>query len=150
MTLEVTASAPWRIEVAQRIDLPLVEPRLPATTGPGSSTVATGTFTKVDKVASGRVTIYSQADGGYSVRLDDFWVTPKSALQLRLSKAVSPRSTREYLQSDSQLLATLDVTAGSLSYPAPVGVEPADFRSVVIWSPTDNSVYAAARLEPPS
>lgn len=149
-TLDVTASGPWRIEVEQRIDVPLVEARLPATTGPGSSTVATGTFAKVDKVGSGRVSIYSQADGGLSVRLDDFWVTPKSSLQLRLSKAASPRTTREYLAADSQLLAALDVTAGSLNYPAPVGVEPADFRSVVIWSPSDNSVYAAAPLEPPS
>lgn len=110
--LEVTADGPWRLEVAQRIHTPLVEPPLPTMTASGTKVVGTGSFYKVDKVGAGRVTLYDQADGRYSVRLDDFWVTPNAALQLRLSTAALPKSTEEYLASQSQLLTLLDVTVG--------------------------------------
>lgn len=149
-SLEVTADGPWHLDVAQRVDTPLVEPPLPAMSAPDSKIVGTGTFSKVDRVGAGRVTIYDQADGRYTVRLDDFWVTPNTSLQLRLSGAQSPQTTRDYLGSGSQLLSVLDVTAGSLNYVAPAGVDPPEFRSVVIWNPSENSLYAAASLEPPT
>ncbi|MGH9179295.1 MAG: hypothetical protein ACRD0N_12175 [Acidimicrobiales bacterium] len=145
--LEVSAEGPWRIEVAQRVDLPLVEPALPAMTAPGAKALATGSFRKVARVGAGEVTIYEHPDGGYSIRLEDFWVTPRSALQLRLSAAESPRSTKDYLGARSQFLAALDVTAGSLNHVPPTGVEVAGFRSLVVWSPTDDLVYAAAPLD---
>ena len=144
--LEVTADGPWSIEVAQRINLPLVERLLPAMTDPGTKVVATGTFRKVERVGAGKVTIY-ETDSGYSVRLEDFWVNPKSALQLRLSEATSPRTAEEFLRARSQLLANLDVTAGSLNYESPTGVDPVGFPTAVIWSPSDKRVYAVARLE---
>ena len=146
--LEVSADGPWSLEVAQRVEVPLVEPPLPEMTAPGATVLAAGSFYKVDRVGAGKVTIYEQADGRFAVRLEDFWVTPKSSLQLRLSAAESPKTTKEYLASDSQLLATVDVTAGSLNYLPPGGVDPAEFRSVVVWSPLDNHVYAAAPLDP--
>lgn len=148
--LEVTADGPWRMEVAQRLDTPLVEPPTPAMTAPGSIALATGSFYKVDRVGVGKLTIYDQADGRYSVRLEDFWSTPTDSLQLRLSATASPKTTEEYLGAPSQLLTVLDVTAGTLNYTAPAGVDPPEFRSVVVWNPSDNSVHAAARLEPPS
>jgi len=148
-SLDVVADGPWRLEVAQRIDLPLVEPLADSMVAPGTSELASGTFYKVDRVAAGNITIYEAADG-YAVRLDDFWVTPQGSLQLRLSAAKSPKSSDDYSSSRSQLLASLDVTAGRLNYEAPTGVDPTGFASVVIWSPSDNSVYAAADLEPPT
>lgn len=146
--VEVSADGRWSLEVAQRIEVPMVEPPLPEMTAPGATAVATGSFYKVDRVGAGTVTIYERADGRYSVRLEDFWVTPKSALQLRLSAVASPRTTKEYLDAESQILATLDATAGSLNYLPPGGVDPPGFRSVVVWSPLDKHVYAAASLEP--
>lgn len=147
-SLEVSAGGPWRLEVAQRIDIPLVEPPLPAMTAPGTTTLSEGSFYNIDRIATGKVTIYSQADGGYSVRLDDFWVSPSSALQLRLSEARAPESSADYLAGGSQLLAALDVTAGSLNYPAPVGADPTQFQSVVVWNPSTSSAYGAASLTP--
>lgn len=146
-TLEVKADGPWRLEIAQRIDSPLSEPPLATMAAAGTTTVATGSFYKLDQSGTGKLTIYSQADGRYSVRLQDFWVSPKSSLQLRLSTARSPQTSEEYLSGRSQLLASMDVTAGSLNYVAPSGVEPGDFQSVVIWSPSTNSAYAAAILK---
>ncbi len=147
-SLEVTSDGPWRLVVAQRIDLPLVEPPLPAMTAAGTRAIATGTFSKIDRTGAGVVTLFDQADGRYAVRLEDFFVSPSSQLQLRLSTLESPRTTEEYLGARSQLLALLDVTAGSLNYTAPVGVDPSDFRSLVIFDPSANSAYAAATLEP--
>lgn len=147
--LDVSAAGRWRIEIAQRLDIPVVEPPLVAMTAPGTTALTTGSFYKVDRIGAGTVTIYDQPDG-YTVRLEDFWVSPKDSLQLRLSTAAAPRTSQEFLSARSQLLADLDVTAGSLNYIAPAGVDPAEFRSVVIWSPSDRSVYAAARLEPPT
>lgn len=144
--LEVSAHGAWSIEVAQRVDVPLVEPLLPDMTAPATNVVATGTFRKAERVGAGKVTIY-EVDRGYWVRLDDFWVNPKSSLQLRLSEAESPGTAEEFLAVRSQLLAALDVTAGSLNYQAPAGVDAEGFRSVVVWSPADNTVYATARLE---
>jgi len=144
--LQVTAEGPWRLEVAQRIDTPLVEPLLAAMKAPGTKALATGAFYKLDKVGAGKVTIYDQADGGYSVRLDDFWVSPTTALQLRLSTAGAPRTSAEYLKSRSQLLTEIDVTAGSLNFIVPAGVDPRRFGSVVVWCPATASAYAAASL----
>ena len=143
----MTADGPWTIEVAQRIDTPLVEPPLRGMRAAGAKALATGSFYKVARVGAGKVTIYEEADGGYSVRLEDFWVTPKSSLQLRLSTAERPRSTKDYLDGESQILAVMDVTAGSMNYVPPVGVDPDGFQSVVIWSPLDKQIYAAATLE---
>lgn len=148
--LEVGADGPWRLEVAQRIDTPLVEPPLPSMSAAGSKALATGTFYKIDRSGAGSVTIFDQADGRYTVRLEDFFVTPDSQLQLRLSPLEAPDTTQEYLSDRSQLLAVLDVTAGSLNYTAPVGVDPTAFRSLVVWDPSAKSAYAAARLGPPA
>ncbi len=149
-TFEVNAAGPWRLQIAQQIDTPLVEPPLPGMTSPGASAIATGSFYKVDQTAVGRVTIFDQADGRYTVRLDDFFVSPDTQLQLRLSTAEEPKTAEEYLAGRSQLLTVLDVTAGSLNYLPPVGVDPTEFRSVVIWRPSTNSAYAAATLETPT
>jgi len=113
----------------------------------GTTSLATGTFYKVDEKGAGKVTLFDQADGRYSVRLDDFFVTPNTHLQLRLSTADAPKTSQEYLAGRSQLLTVMDVTAGSINYTAPVGVDPTEFRSVVIWCPPTNSAYAAASLK---
>ena len=147
--LDIGADDRWSLEVAQRIDLPLVEPLLPAMTEPGTKVAATGTFRKAERVGAGGITIY-ETDTGYLVRLDDFWVNPKSSLQLRMSEEESVGSTEEFLGARSQLLAALDVTSGSMNYEAPAGVDPEGFRSVVVWSPADKAVYAAAPLEEPA
>ena len=143
--LEVTADGPWSVEIAQRINLPLVEPPLPVMTAPDAKVAATGTFRRAERTGVGTVTIY-ETDRGYSVRLDDFWVNPRSALQLRLSGAASPDTAAQYLAAESQLLASLDVTAGSLNYESPTGVDVVGFPSVVVWSPLDKTVYATAYL----
>ena len=146
VSLRVTAGGAWKLTVAQLIDTPLVEPRLPAMTGRGAKAIATGSFYNVDKSGIGRVTVYEQADGRFSVRLDDFYVSPHADLQLRFSTLAAPRTSKEYLNAKSEFMVVLDVTAGSLNYTVPAGGDPTLYKSLVVWSSPVQSVYAAASL----
>jgi len=146
MSLAVTADGPWRLEVAQQVDTPLVEPPLPAMTDPGAVKVASGSFYKIDKTGIGKATVYHQADGRYSIRLEDFFVTPNVDLQLRLSTLEAPHTSQEFSNAHSELVATMDVSAGSLNYTVPDGIDPTKFRSIVIWCAPVNSAYAGATL----
>lgn len=144
--LDVQADGPWHLAISQQIDAPLVEPPLPAMTGPGTKTVATGSFYKVDKTAKGTVTIYRQADGRSTLRFERFFVSPTSDLEVRLSSRRAPRTSQQYLSARSRLVSRMDATAGSLNYSVPAGIDPARFGSVVIWCPATASAYAAASL----
>jgi hypothetical protein len=146
LTVAVTADGPWRLEVAQQIDSALVEPPLPAMTAPGAAALASGPFYNIDKTGTGKVTLYRQADGKYALRLEDFFVSPTADLELRLSTAEAPRSTPDYLASRNELVVRMDITAGSLNYPIPAGVDPTKFKSVVVWCAPISSAYAAATL----
>lgn len=148
VTVQVTAEGPWHLQVAQQIDAPLVEPPLPAMTAPGARAVAMGPLYNIDKTGTGTVTVYGQADGGYSVRLDDFFVSPNSDLELRLSTLDAPHSSQEVASAPWELVVVMDVTAGSLNYKVPAGIDPTKFRSVVVWCRPISSAYAAATLVP--
>jgi hypothetical protein len=147
--LAVTADGPWHLQLDQQVDMPLDEPPLPAMTAAGATATATGTFYRVDQVGSGRVTIYRLADGSRVLRLDGFYVTPNSDLEVRLSPLEAPHSTDEFTAAPSASVAALDVTAGSMNFNVPQGVDPGQYRSVVIWCERLHSAYAAASLVPP-
>ncbi len=148
--LRVEAEGSWRLEVEQQVDVPLVEPPLPAMTAPGTRPVATGSFYRIDQTGDGTVTIYRLADGNFALRLDDFYVTPNVDLEIRFSSLDAPRTTAEYMGAPvSPKIAPLDVTTGAMNFAVPPGVDPTAYRSVVIWCPLIDSAYAAATLEPP-
>jgi hypothetical protein len=146
-TLQISADGPWHLAIAQQIDTPLVEPLLPGMTAPGASVVSSGTFYNIDKTSMGKVTLYRQADGTYALRLDDFFVSPTSDLELRFSTLASPHTSAEVENASSALVSIMDVTAGSLNYTVPAGVDPSKYGSVVIWCRPISSAYAAAVLK---
>ena len=147
--LNVTADGPWRLEIEQQVDVPLVEPPLPAMTAPGAARLATGTLYRIDQSGSGRVTLYRLAGGGYAVRLDDFFITPNVDLEIRFSPLDAPHTTKEYVASSpSGAAAPLNITTGSLNLTLSPSVDPTRYRSLVVWCPLINSAYAAATLEP--
>ncbi len=145
--LQVEAEGRWKLRVDQQVDVPLVEPPLPAMTEPGTSKVATGGFYRIDQVGKGRMTIYRLQNGRHLLRLSGFYVKPNIDLEIRLSPLRAPHSTREYLSAPSTLAAALDITAGSMNFTIPKGVDPTRFRSVVIWCPIISSAYSAATLK---
>ncbi len=148
MSLRVEADGPWRLEVEQQVDVPLNEPPLPAMTAPGAVAVATGSFYRIDQVGTGMVTVYRLADGTYALRLDDFFVTANSDLEIQFSPLPAPTSTEQVSKARSRTVSALDVTAGSLNFKVPPGLDPTQHKSVVIWCDRLFSAYAAATLRP--
>jgi hypothetical protein len=117
-------------------------------TATGSTVVGTGSLYNIDKTGTGKVTIYHQADGRYSVRLEDFFVSPNVDLELRLSALDAPHSSDEFSKAAQEVAATMDVTAGSVNYTLEPGVDPTKYKSLVVWCVPVNSAYAAATLGP--
>ena len=146
MNLRVTADAPWTIRVAQEVDVPLVESPLAVMSARGSAVVLTGTFYGVDQKSQGRLNVYHLGSGGYALRLSNFYVSPNVDLQIRFDPLRAPHSTKQFLATRSALVAPLNVTAGSLNFLVPPGLDPNRYRSVVIWCPLITSAYAAATL----
>ncbi len=149
VSLQVTASGPWQMQVDQAVEVPLFEPPLPAMNAPGARQVLTGSLYRIDQVGTGTVTVYRLPDGSHAVRLDDFFVTANSDLELQFSPLEAPRSTKQITDNDrSPSIGVLDVTTGSLNFTVPANVDPTRFRSFVIWCQVANSAYAAATLRP--
>ena len=144
--LVVAATGSWSISVDQQVDTPLVNPPLAAMTAPGAAIVETGRLQRIDQFATGRVTIYRLADGGYAIRLASLYVTPNIDLEIRLSPLSSPRTTHQYLSEPSAYVAPLDITAGSLNFSIPTRIDPTAYHSVVIWCPLVRSAYAGAPM----
>lgn len=148
VALDVAAGGPWRMRVERQIDVPLVEPPLAAMTRPGARRLSSGSFYGIDQTGKGRVTIYRLPGGRHALRLEDFFVTPNVDLEIRLSPLRAPHSTRRFRSAPSVLVRALDVTTGALNFTIPAGVDPARYRSVVLWCQNLLSAYAAASLGP--
>lgn len=149
VALEVTATGPWQMEVDQQVDVPLHEPPLPSMTAPGATVVLTGSLYRIDQVGTGTVNVYRLPDGSHAVRLEDFFVTANSDLELQFSPLGAPRTTEEVTGNPrSRTIAMLDVTTGSLNFAVPADVDPTKYRSFVIWCEVANSAYSAATLRP--
>jgi hypothetical protein len=147
VTLKITADGPWQLKVDQQIDVPLNEPPLSTMTAPGASAVSKGDFYRIDQVGQGTATIYRLPTGTYALRFDNFFVTPNSDLEVRLSPLDAPKSTDQFANGpQSALIRALDVTAGSLNFDIPPDVNIRQYRSVVLWCEVQHSAYAAASL----
>ena len=146
MSLQVSAGGPWHLEVDQEIDAPLVEAPTAAMSAPGSKVVASGSFSGIDQTGMGQVTIYRQADGLYSLRLVDFFVSPTTDLELRMSTLAAPHNSQDLMTAPSVLVGPMDVTAGSLNYTVPSTVDVTRFHSLYVWCSLTQSAYAGASL----
>lgn len=147
-TLQISASASWTVEVAQQIDVPLVESPLEEMTAPGARVVSRSSLYGIERTGTGEMIVYRLAGGGYALRLEDVYVTPNIDLELRFSELERPRSTEEFLDARSALVAPMPVTAGSLNYRVPRGLDPLEFGSLVVWCPPLSIAYAGATIEP--
>lgn len=146
VTMQVTASGPWQLQVDQQVDVPLEQTPLPAMTAPGAAVVASGSFYPVGQQGHGTVSIYRLPDGGYALRLDKFYVSPNTGLQIQLSTAPSPHSDGDITASQVAVVADLNQTAGSMNFSVPAGVDVTRYRSVVIWCIELRTAYSAASL----
>lgn len=144
--LQVTATGPWQVRVEQQLDVPVTDPPLPAMVAPGATTVSTGSFYDLDKTGHGKATLYRLADGSHAIRLENFYVTPNSELELRFSSQAAPHTDDDITRGEVASVAALPVTAGSLNFPVPASVDPAKYRSLVVWCLQVQTAYSAATL----
>lgn len=144
--ITVVDSGPWKLKVEQEVDAPLEQPSLAAMTAPGARIAMSGLLYGIDQQGQGRVAIYRLADGTYALRLSNFYVTPNSDLEIRLSPLRAPHTTGDYTSNPSVHVAALPITAGSMNFAMPTGLNPTLYGSVVIWCQRLLSAYAGASL----
>lgn len=144
--LQVVATGPWQLKVEQQIDVPLDEAPLPMMSN--APVAAQGRLYNVDQVGTGTATFYRPPSGPAVLRLSKFFVTPTSDLELWLSPARHPESSKRAIPVGARRIGRLDVTAGSLNFTLPAGLDPAAFRSLVVWCAATASAYAAVDLMP--
>ena len=125
---------------------PLIEPPLPEMAS--ARVLASGRAYDVEGNGQGTIRIYRLGDGSRVMRLEDFFVSIGSGLEIRLSAVEIPRSTDEVLAAPFKSVGPLRATAGSMNYRLPRDIDLGSFRSVVIWSDAARTAVAAASLKP--
>lgn len=141
-----TATASTRpAQAAQRVQEPA--PRRPAPPAQAAPAVWTGTLAPIRRggEAKGRVvaTIATR-----ELKFTDFSVSDRPSLEIWLS-AAEPNAGAATLQDSKHVsLGRLRKPRGDQTYRFPAELDPAIYRTVVIWSRRDRSADAAARLSP--
>ncbi len=146
-SLRVAATGPWTLTIEQQVDVPMIEPPLPEMAAPESKVVATATMYDVDRVGRGTALIHQLPDGRSVLRLEDFFVSINSDLEIWLSEAERPTTTPQAAAAPHVQVAFLKATTGAMNYPLPDGVDLSKFRSIVIWCELTSNAYAAAVIE---
>ncbi len=144
-SLKVTTGGPWRAVVEQQVDTPLIEPA-PANLA-SAKVLGTAKVYNVDREGEGTAKIYELANGTRLIRLEDFFVSINSDLELRLSELSRPTSTDEVVKAPWKLVAPLKATVGNMNYEVPRDVDVAQYKSIVIWCEITRNAYAAATIQ---
>lgn len=142
--LRVTASAAWDVVVEQQVDVPIIQPppaALATATLVGSSRVY-----PVDAAGEGTAKLYCLHDGSDLIRLESFFTTANSDLEVRLSSLAAPTTTAQITASPFADVAPLEATVGSMNYSVPPTVDVARYHSLVIWCQRTTNAYATAAL----
>jgi hypothetical protein len=147
MAIRVMTPGSWEMTVEQQVEMPMVEPPPEGMDSPDSRVLATGTMYDVDRVGRGTVRIVSLPDGRRVLRLEDFFVSINSDLEIWFSEHPMPRTTPEAASSPHRQLAMLDATAGAMNYEIPAEFDVSRYGSIVIWCELTSNAYAAASLE---
>jgi len=115
-------------------------PPAPAATPFVGTTLATGEFSGTDDFhfGSGTASIIEVEPGRYHLRLDDFSVRNGPDLFVYLSPDADGYA------DDALELGLLKATDGSFGYDLPKGVDPARFRSALIWCKQFSHLFAVA------
>jgi hypothetical protein len=144
-TIKVTTSGPWTVTIEQQVDTPLMEP---APAGVAAAKVlGTARVHDVDKDGEGTARIYELANGTRVIRLEDFFVSINSDLELRLSESPDPKSTDDAVKAPFKVVAPLKATVGNMNYEVPADVDVSRYKSIVIWCEITRNAYAAAPID---
>lgn len=143
-SLEIAAGGPWELTVEQQVDVPMVEDLTPAMKAPDATVEAVYDVYDIDRVGRGLIKLYRLGDGSRVLRLEDFFVSINSDLEIRLSELARPTSTDDIAKAPVRNIVPLRATTGTMNYPLPADVDLKRFRSIVIWCELTHNAYAAA------
>lgn len=144
-TLKVATAGAWKVTVEQQIDSPLVEP---APAGLASAKVlGTAKVYNVDREGEGTAKLYELPNGTRLIRLEDFFVSLNSDLELRLSELANPKTTDEAATAPFKVVAPLKATIGTMNYEVPKDIDVSKYQSIVIWCEITRNAYAAATIQ---
>ncbi len=97
---------------------------------------------------TGKATIASPADGGKPVlTLTGFRATPGPDLEVLLVPKDDVRTERDVTTSKYIEVAALKSPSGDQTYALPSSIDPAQYKSVVIWCRSYGVLFAAAPLK---
>ena len=144
-SLRVTTGGAWKAVVEQQVETPLMEPA-PANLS-SAKLLGTAKVYNVDREGEGTAKIYDLGNGTRLIRLEDFFVSINSDLELRLSTLYKPTSTDEVAKNPWKLVAPLKATVGNMNYEVPKDVDVNQFKSIVIWCEITRNAYAAATIQ---
>lgn len=94
---------------------------------------------------SGVITMTSQEDGSYALRIEDLFVTSGPGLRLALAKHPAPGNMQEVSQGTFDI-SYLKGNTGDQNYVIPSAVNLDAFKSLIIYSETQQAVAAYAIL----
>lgn len=144
-TLKVATGGAWKATVEQQVDTPLIEP---APAGlPSARVLGTAKMYNVDREGQGTAKLYELPNGTRLIRLEDFFVSINSDLELRLSELPNPKTTDDAVKGPWKLVGPLKATVGSMNYEVPKDIDVSKYQSIVIWCEITRNAYAAASIE---
>lgn len=110
---------------------------------------ATGVFQRIDAVrwAQGDATIYEGSDGGRVLRFENFSMANAPDMRVFLSISTSPVTPNDLRLQDQEVdLGALQGISGPQNYTVGETVDLVNYRSVVLYSPSLDMIYAFAPL----
>jgi hypothetical protein len=112
-----------------------------------SSVAMSGNFTAAEKPTTGMARIVSEGEH-YYLELDDAFSTSDQGpdLHVLLDPAENPPQTYSDMNSPVNL-GKLHSYTGTQRYPIPDAIDPANFKSVVIWCRMANATFGYAPLK---
>lgn len=112
-----------------------------------SSVVISGNFMAAEKPTTGMAKIVSEG-GHYYLELDEAFSTSHQGpdLHVLLDPAEKPPQTYENMNNPINL-GKLHSYSGAQRYPIPDAINPANFKSVVIWCRMANATFGYAPLQ---
>ncbi|MFL5644819.1 MAG: DM13 domain-containing protein [Chloroflexota bacterium] len=122
---------------------PSTRPPTPRPTAFLARKLATGSFTGTDDFhfGNGTASIIETAPGVYHLRLDDFSVRNGPDLYVYLSTKPD-----DYAKGALEV-GRLKATDGAFGYDLPVGTDPSEFQSAIIWCKQFSHLFAVAPFE---
>ncbi|MFK7603004.1 DM13 domain-containing protein [Deinococcus sp. SM5_A1] len=106
-----------------------------------------GTFTALEAPTTGSVKLGKDAKGQYTLTISNLKTEPAPDLHVWLVPGGTVKDTPDLKKGKYADLGKIETTAKSKTFVLPKGIDPAEYRNVVLWCDEFSVVFAAAVLK---